>query len=276
MFTGVQKIAIYDPTLFTSVVLNKIAPDADILVKKPIEIFDINHNLIYDGDESHLEFGCYDLEGYDQVKAYMDAGTLINLVAAGLDYNLLWHENTKLTCKKSYGFAVGNRNFFTVKLQKERGSHNIHTLSNIVRYNGRWIDINADEKVDGMIFVGSGTYNFVEATGYQQITGGATGDIATTNRINFPIPGVTLYAKMNMHSTGGPAPEWTFTLSAWDSSNNLLDSETATNSDDILSLLLPANTFKIRAQIEVANTKVVRFYLPYLGVQRSNYFDINF
>lgn len=276
MFTGVQKIAIYDPTLFSVVQLNKLAPEAEVRIKNPLEIKDVNSQLYYDGDESYLEFGCYDLEGFDQINTWMRNYTSINLVAAGLDYNLLWHENTKITCKKTYGFKVGSRNFFTVKLSKERGNHSIYALSNIVRYNGKWEDANADEKVDGMIFVGSGTYSFVEATGYQQITGGATGDIATTNRINFPLSGIRIYGKMNMHSMGGPAPEWTFVLSAWDASNNLLDSATATSSDDILSLLLPANTFKIRAQISVANTKIVRFYLPYMGMQRNSYFDIDY
>lgn len=276
MFTGVQKIAVYDPILFSVVQLNKIATEGEVRIKNPIEIQDVNSDLYYDGDESSIEFGCYDLSGFDQLDAWMRAGTAVNLVAAGLDYNLLWHESTKLTCKKTYGMAVGNRNFFTVKLQKERGNHSIYALSNIVRYNGRFIDADANEKADGMSFVGNGTYNFDDTLLYQQITGGAIGDIATTNRINFPLSGITIYGKMNQHSTGGPAPEWTFTLSAWDGSNNLLDSETATNSDDIISLLLPANTFKIRAQIEVANTKVVRFYLPYMGMQRGNYLNINY
>lgn len=275
MFTGIQKIAVYDPIAFTSVVLNKILPDADVKVKHPLEVQDINANSIYDGDESFLEFGSFDLDKFEVLDSYMRAGTLINLVAAGLEHNLLWYEDTKIVVKKTYGFQVGNRNFFTIKLQKERGNHSIYALSNIVRIGGKWEDADNNNKADALNYVGDGTYYYDKSDNHQSITGGETGDIATTNRLNFPLPGITIFGKMNQKITGA-SQEWTYTLSAWDSNNNYLASATATNTDSVLSLSLPANTFKIRAQIEVANSKVVRFYLPYMGMQRANYLNINY
>lgn len=274
MFTGVQKIAVYDPATGLTVQLNKIAPDADIKIKSPIEIKDVSSNLYYDGDESFIEFASFDIEYFYQLESWMTAHTPIRLIAWGVDYNLFWEESVNLTVRKTYGSQPGNRNMMIVRLSKERGTHSIYAVSNILRKLGRFVDGNADEKADNLVFSATGTYNFVDASLYQEITGVAPGSYATTNRMVFPFPGVTLFAKMNKVSIGGPAQSWTFTLSAWDSANNFLSSSTVTDSDDVLSLALPALTYSVRLQIDVATGAIVKFYLPYLGRQRSSYLNI--
>ena len=276
MFTGVQKVSIYDPATGTTVQLNKIAPDADVKIKAPIELLDVNHNLYYDGDESYIEFASFDIEKFYQLETWMIAHTPVRLVAAGLDYNIFWEESVNLTVRKTYGFQIGNRNMMIIKMQKERGTHSIYAVTNFVRKLGRFVDANANEKADNLSFAGIGTYAFDDATAYQQITGGIGGDTASTGLIVFPVSGLTLYAKMNLRATGGPAMEWDFYLQALDYSGSILGTSTVSDSDDVLSLLLPANTYRVRITIAVDGTYVVRFFIPYLGMQRGNYLDVNF
>lgn len=275
MFTGIQKVAIYDPATGTTVQLNRIAPDADVKIKTPIEIKDVSSNLYYDGDESYLEFGSYDIEYFYQLETWMKAYTPIRLVCAGVDHNLFWEESVNITVRKSYGFQPGNRNLMIIRVSKERGTHSIYAVSNIVRKLGRFVDADLNEKADCLVFSSTGTFNFVEASLYQEITAVTPGSYATTNKIIFPFPGIKLFAKMNQRTTGG-AQYWSFTLSAWDSANNFLAQSTVSDLDSVLSLTLPALTYTVRAQIDVVTGNTVRFYMPYLGMERGSYLNIKY
>lgn len=276
MFTGIQKVAIYNPSDGTTVQLNKIAPDADVKIKSPIEIQDVSTNLYYDGDESFIEFASFDVELFYQLEAWMLAHTPVRLVAAGMEHNLLWEESVTLTVRKTYGFQPGNRNTMIVKLSKERGSHSIYAVSNLVRRLGRFIDANTNEKADNISFIDDGgTYAFDDSIFNQQYTGAGGQGMVAAAVIDFPISGITIYAKMNQ-KVQSPSQAWTFKLEALNFASSVITSVTVSNADDVLSLLLPAATFRVRIKIEVTGSNNVRFYIPYVGMQRGTYLNINY
>lgn len=275
MITGIQKVAIYNPSDGTTVQLNKISPDADASIKSPIEIKDVQENLYYDGDESFIEFGSFDLEYFYQLETWMKAYTPVRLVCAGMDFNLLWEESVKLTVKKTYGFQPGGRNMMIVRLSKERGDHSIYAVSNLTRRLGRFVDSNANEKADNINFLDDGgTYNFDDSTLHQQYTGGGGQGMVATATVVFPFSGLNVYAKMNQR-VQSPAQNWTFKLIALNFAGSALSSSTVSNADDVLSLTLPALTYSVRIEIDCTGSNNVRFYIPYFGMQRGNYLNIN-
>ena len=274
MITGVKKISVYDPATGTTVQLNNIVPGADAKIKRPIEILDVDNELYYDGDESFLEFSSYKLEGYDQLEAWMIANTQVQLVVAGIDYNLFWYESAKITVYKNYGFAIGNRNTFNVRISKARGNHSIYAYTNLVRVNGKFVDADANEEVDNFTFTGTGVYAFDDTNLYQQVDGLSGGVVASSGYIIYPFTGINMYAKINR--VAGETQNWTFYLQAYNYASGLLGESTITDSDSIINLLLPANTYKIRIKATIGTGKVLKFYIPFLGAQRGNYLDINY
>ena len=276
MITGIQKVAIYDPATGTTVQLNKIAPDADVKLKTPIEIKDVSTNLYYDGDESSIEFASFDIEYFYQLETWMKAYTPVRLVAAGMEHNLLWEESVNITVRKTYGFQPGNRNLMIIKMQKERGSHNIYAVSNLIRKAGRFVDDNSNEKADNITFADDGgTYAFDDSLLVQHYTGGGGVGMQATVDVVFPFSGLTMYAKMNRR-VQSPSQAWTFNLKALSYISATLATATVTSSDTVLSLVLPAATYKLRLEIVVTGSNNVRFYIPYFGTQRGTYLNINY
>lgn len=278
MFTGVKKVAIYDPATGTVVQLNKIVPDADVKLKSPLEIKDVNKELYYDGDVSYLEFACYDVEYFYQLETWMKNYTQVRAVCAGVDYNLLWEESVTLTVYKTYGFTPGSRNVMIVRLAKERGEHSIYAVSNLLRRLGRFIDDDANEKADNLTFQDDGgTYTFQDTLLYQNYVGAGGGQgTIITGKVVFPISGLTLFAKCNNTGGGGPAQHWDFYLRAYSFADSVLATDTVSDSDDVLELTLPANTYSVGIRIEIAGTDQASFYFPYMGMERGSYLNINY
>ena len=73
-----------------------------------------------------------------------------------------------------------------------------------------------------------------------------------------------------------PSQNWTFDLEVRSFADDLLDSDSASDSDDVLEVTLPTNSYSIRVKITAESTDNVKFFLPYVGLQRDNYLDINF
>jgi len=278
MISGLRKISIYNPSTGVVVQLNHVAPDGDVKIRSPLHIMDPDGEYVYDGDESYFEFGFYDRSNaYDQLKTWMDAGTGIRIVGTGIEQNLLWRESVPILIEKKMNMGVGNRNFIICRVAKKRGTHDIKLLSNLVRTGGKWVDADVDEEVDCLTFSGTGSRTFFETADptYQYMTGGASGDTATTGLIVFPVSGVALYAKMNQ-KVQSPSQVWTLYLQIYNYSSLLLTQATASSVDSLLSINLPATTYHVRITISVSLGNNVKFHLPYLGVKRNDYSNINY
>lgn len=280
MITGVKAISVFDPATGTTVQLNNIVPEADVKIKRPIEILDVDNEIYYDGDDSFLKFASFSLDGYDQLETWMKNNTQVQLVVVGVDYNLLWYESAKISVYKKYGFKTGNRNIFIVRISKSRGTHNIYALTNLLRSNGKWEDANLDEQADMLSFdnrIGT-IFEFSETSSpvYQQVNAGLFGE-AITSSIIFPFSDITIYGKCNAFSFGGGGGyEFNFKIQAIDYAGIFLGESSIINSNSVLNLLLPANTYRIKWIFEIDISGNERFYLPYLGMQRGNYSNINF
>ncbi len=270
VITGVKKISVYDPATGTTVQLNNIVPGADAKIKRPIEILDVDNELYYDGDESFLEFSSFTLEGYDQLETWMIANTPVQLVVAGIDYHILWYESAKITVYKNYGFAIGNRNTFNVRISKKRGTHSIYAYTNMLRTNGKWEDDDVDEKADCLTFSGGAGVTYDFNNDIQTITTGASTN--ATADIIFPFSGINIVSALNRQSGNG----WTIKVRALNYASSIIGTSESTVFDNV-TLLLPANTYKIRWEVAIGiSSGSVLFKLPFIGSQRGNYLDINY
>jgi hypothetical protein len=72
-----------------------------------------------------------------------------------------------------------------------------------------------------------------------------------------------------------PAQGWNFIFQAW-SAGGFLEQASVDDVDDLLELYLPAGTYKVRFTISTNFLDNVKFYLPYLGLKRDNYLEVNY
>ena len=276
MLSGIRKISIFDPATGITVQVNQVVPEGELMIAKPLSLEDSDGEYFYDGDESYFEFGIYDnSNAYDQLKKWMDAGTPIQIVATGLEQNLLWYESVPLLIERKFIMKAGNRNFYICRVAKKRGTHSINVYSNLVRNGGIWEDDDADEKADLLTYSGIGIYTFNDIDLYQSIFPTAPSNTAHTGYIIFPLAGISLYAKLNQ-KLQSPIQSWTLYIQAFNFASGLLGQVSVADADYIISLLLPTTTYKVRLIMAIDTGDNVKFFLPYLGLQRDNYLDINY
>lgn len=272
MISGIKKISVFDPATGTTVQLNNIVPEGLAQIKKPIIIKNVDGELTPDGDDSYFEFSAYDPEGYDQLKDWMDAGTDVQCVAAGVEQNLLWYESVPLIVEKRYGFSAGGRNIFTVKLAKKRGIHNILLLANLIRSGGRWEDDDSDGEAD--LFTsktGTADYTFDGINFLQAID---SVSVSTTNTLFvFPISNANIYAKLNWNA--GEPSGYGLEIEAYSFVGSLLGFAGTQDADNVINLLTPAGTYKLKLKITINSGVLIEFSLPFIGMKRNTYLDIN-
>ena len=271
MITGVKKISVFDPATGTTVQLNSIVPQADAKIKSPIEILDVDNELFYDGDDSFLEFASFDLTGYDQLEDWMIANTKVQLVVAGYDYHILWYESATITVKKTFGFKTGNRNLFTVRISKGRGTHTIYALTNLLRSNGRWLDVTS-LKTDMLTFSGASGVVYDFASQIQTVDMTGSGGLETvTGTLIYPFSGISMISVLNRVSGGN----WTIRLLALNFAGGTLATSSSTINDFVI-LSLPLGTYKIQWKLNEGDGDIVTFKHPFLGAERGNYNFINY
>lgn len=146
--SGLKKISVYDPATGTVVQLNKVSSEGDFK-HEPLSEEGSKGNLVFSGYDSLFEFMAFDDTGYDQLESWMKNETEVNLVTHGMQEHLLWYEPSLITVKKDFGFKVGNRNGFTVKISKTGGIQNICTGQNLIYSLFGWADSDNNNIADG-------------------------------------------------------------------------------------------------------------------------------
>lgn len=275
MISGVQKISIYDPATGIVVQLNNVVPDGEALITSPLYYKDIDGKLKYDGDKSYLSFGAYDDGGFAQLASWMKAKTPVRVVTAGFEENLLWYESAPILVKKDYSYAVGNRNYFSVEIAKEGGTHNIKSVANLILGPGLWYDADTNGIADSLTKTGTYTTSFDNSSFIQTLTfaAGQTGIIFC--QIEFPITGINVHHKFVAKGESSLAlyvPNVRFINYA----SGLISSFDGAEADAVS----PNLTYYYRQQIDItvapSSTESLLYGIPYLGQKRNSYTDIKY
>jgi len=190
--SGIKKIAIFEPISKTVVQLNTLSPDGSF-TKEPQGIENAKGSLIYGGDDANFECNAFDMNAYAQLETWMKQETPVRFVTYGVEDNILWYEDSKITVKKNYGFGVGNRNSFLIQIKRKGGSLNIKSIVNLILGNSLWQDANADGLVDTL--VAGGSYSVVESfsNNEQLIQSVTNAEVVTyTAQIVYPIAGARI------------------------------------------------------------------------------------
>ena len=270
MISGLQKISVYDPATGTVVQLNNVAPSASFKNREPLSVKNTDSELIYDGDDSYLEFAAFDNGAFDQLETWMKAGTGLNIVGMGVEEHFAWYETTPIVVKKNFGFQVGNRNSIVVSTQKSRGSHNINARTNLLRFLGKWEDADTNNKADLMDFTIPGTVVW-DNTNKRQSIQQATG-IYASGTVAFPIAGAKFYCAPNFQSGGTD-----YYMKFLSSGASVLSTVTGTGFNPSLNGVSPAGTYYVSFIILNSSATATIFNLPFLGVYLNKGFsNINY
>lgn len=270
MISGIQKISVYNPANGVVVQLNKIS-GGDFTIKEPLESKNVDGQLIYDGHKSFVEFASYDDTGFDQLESWMIAKTPVRLVAAGVEQNLLWYESSPITVRKNYLSKAGSRNFFTVRIAKEKGTHSIHLFANLLRSGGKWEDANTDGLADLFTKIAPISHQFSATVQTLYGTNGNNGSVRAL--FEFPISGLPIYGRVN--KTLHIGNDITIFMAHLNFAGSIITSASGEN----IALTTPALTYKINYFIDINVTdpsNEFNFRLPYVGLKRSTYSNINF
>ncbi|MFZ3035510.1 MAG: hypothetical protein WA138_16050 [Parvibaculum sp.] len=275
MISGVQKISIYDPATGIVVQLNNVVPDGEALIASPLYYKDIDGKLKYDGDKSYLSFGAYDDGGFAQLASWMKAKTPVRVVTAGFEENLLWYESAPILVKKDYSYAVGNKNYFSVEIAKEGGTHNIKSVANLILGPGLWYDANTNGIADSLIKTGTYTTSFNNSSFIQTLTfiSGQTGSMSC--KIEFPISGINIHHKF-VEGAGSNLALYVPRLHFMNYASGIISSINAAETDAVS----PSSTYYFIQEIDVpiapATTESLLYGIPYLGQKRNSYTNIKY
>lgn len=275
MISGVQKISVYDPATGIVVQLNNVVPDGEALIASPLYYKDIDGKLKYDGDKSYLSFGAYDDGGFAQLETWMKAKTPVRVVTAGFEENLLWYESAPILVKKDYSYAIGNRNYFSVQIAKEGGTHNIKSVANLMLGPGLWYDANLNGIADSLTKTGTYTTSFNNSSLEQALTfiAGQTGNMSC--KIEFPISGINVHHKF-IEGAGSNLDLYVPRFHFVNYASGIISSINGAEVDAVS----PGSTYYYMQQIDVpvapSSTQTLNYGIPYVGQKRKSYTDIKY
>ena len=271
MFTGIQKISIYDPATGTVVQMNNIAPDS-VLTSDKAEAENTKGQMLYAGDDFTFEFNSFDLvgsSGFTQLEAWMKADTDVRMVAAGVDDNILWYADSKLEVSKPYSPQVGGRNFCKVKITSKGGSKNVYVGKNIPFLLSGWQDIGGTAGlVDDYTNTGGSTPTWADPVQRMVKATGAALSFYLQSSIIFPIAGLKMQGSFNKVAlTGGSG--LSFKVDQLNFAGSSLQVSSSTMAVALTQFTTPPNIYKINFKIfdgTLTGALDMQCQYPYLGI----------
>ena len=269
MVTGIKKVTFYNPTTGDAVQINNVSPESAMKIKEPFSTEAADGSLVYAGEESALEIKAFE-ELPAQLETWMEEETELNAVVYGIDAHVLWYENAPITVVKNIGSAPGERNGFTVKMERKGGEHDIQAGNNLLYLARGWKDDDADAVADGYTL----DFNVAPAAtafadNIQKITGAAEAVSLFTSLV-FPIAGAVLRLFNNISY-----PAWQengalkIIQTAYD--GTVLATDTLSDVKDVLEITTASGVYKLEAHIisdaDIASGEEIRFEDPYLGTR---------
>jgi hypothetical protein len=275
MISGVQKISIYNPATGTVVQLNNVVPEGDALIAAPLSYKDIDGKLKYDGDKSYLSFGAYDDGGFAQLETWMKAKTPVRIVTAGFEENILWYESAPLLVKKKYGYSIGNKNYFSIEIAKEGGTHNIKSVANLMLAFALWYDGNSDGIADSLTKSGTYTTEFDNGALEQTMTF-AAGQLGSLYcKIEYPISGINVHHKF-IAGSESDLLSYSPSLKFINFNNFVLNTLYGSEIDGTPI----GSTYYYMHHINItsapATTQSLIYLIPYVGQKRNSYIAIKY
>lgn len=282
MKTGIQKVSVYDPLTGTVVQCNIVSPEGEFS-KAPFEIELGNGNMVYGGDDSSFEFTCYELTGYNQLKAWMENETKVNMVVLGMEEHILWYEPATVSVAKVYGPAVGGRNGLRIRIYSKGGTQNILVGSNILYLLFNWQDLDDSEAPDGIADGYEKTVNVTALFGDEEQSVSAAAEAANiafnSGYIIFPIAGAHLqfaHKINNIENEDGLL----IGVTQFDFASGVEQADNEDINDALVNITTVAGCYKLKCYCvrgTVGNDPFsMDFEFPYLGVQYSEYKKITF
>lgn len=136
MYSGLRKIAIYNPLTGATVQMNNVSADGKF-TNTPMTIETSAGELLYCANDMKFEFKCYDddVAIYNTLKAWTLAETKIHMVAYGVSDHILWQADSFVTVAMDYIFKVGDRNGYNVSIAYKGLEDNINVGNNILFLN---------------------------------------------------------------------------------------------------------------------------------------------
>lgn len=280
MFTGIQKISVYDPATGIVVQFNNIAPEGEFQDGKFVDE-NAAGQMLYAGDDAAFEFMTMGEEsGLDQIKDWMDNETPVRLVAYGLEQHLLWYEDSFVHIRKGFDPAVGKRNRHTIRIVKKGLSNNITVGTNLLAMVNGWADVNTDNLADNYEIVGA----MVPASftgGVQRLTTAGVQSglrFRAANLLIFPVAGAKLQLSVRVDTlTNGES--LTILAELLNYASVALANESALLSAGVKSFTTPANFYKVRLNLlngDVSGALNALLAYPYLGVQFGSHRDFTY
>lgn len=135
MFTGLNKVSIFDPSTGTVVQCNDCSTDGEFSIDA---IYQENIRMvnIYTDTTYKFSFTCYNMELYNTLYDYMIARTPMQLVTAGNNNIILWYESVPIIVTSKESFKVGNRKSFTVSVSIKGNNLSIYNVESLSEYLG--------------------------------------------------------------------------------------------------------------------------------------------
>lgn len=271
MFTGIQKISVYDPATGTVVQFNHISPEGEFQDGKFADESS-SGQMLYAGDDAAFEFMTMGEEtGLSQIKSWMENETPVRLVALGLEQHVLWYEDSFVHLKKGFDPAVGKRNRHTIRIVKKGISNNIKIGTNLMAMAYGWADANTNNLADNYSIVGSlNATSFTAGVQRLQTIGVETGLVfGPTADLIFPIVGAKLQFSVRVDTlTNGAA--LTILARLLNFASGTLASESALLSVGLKNFTTPANFYKATLQVLSGSSGGALNALlayPFLGIQ---------
>jgi len=263
-FGGIQKISVYSPSTGVVIQFNQIANDGDFK-NEPYSIEKANGAKNYSGDNCTFKFSTYDLEGFEQLEAWMRANTELNLVAYGIDTHIMWRANTLLTVERVIKFKIGDLEGITITFKKEGGKLPIYSGVNILKAEFGWADLNNNGKVDNYDLQPS-NLSTTFANGVQSCVATAGVMFGNLSKLFiFPIAG----AKLRIRIPAVSPLQTNVEVRCYDFSGNQLSISYGAHNQNI-DFVTPAGTYKIYFDFNFEFMTVgetLTITQPYLGVQ---------
>lgn len=280
MFTGIQKISVYDPATGTTVQLNNVAPEGEFSDGKFADESS-SGQMLYAGDDASFEFMTLGEEsGLSQIETWMENETEVRLVALGLDQHILWYENSFVHLAKGFDAAVGKRNRHTIRISKKGISNNIFVGNNLLAMYYDWLDSQPDNIADGYEVVGSMTAStFSSFVQRLTTTGAQTGlKFRPTADLIFPIVGANLQLSVRVDTlTNGAALEILAELKNF--AGGSLADESDLLSTGFVEFTTPASMYGVRVNPldgDSSDSLLADIAYPFLGVQYGEHKDFSY
>jgi len=275
--TGIKKVSIFDPVTGTVVQINNLAPEGEIAMPA------FNHEnaagqMLYAGNEFNFEFVSYELGAFAQLETWMKNETQVELVALGIEENILWYEPAEIKVKKQYGAAVGGRNGYVVSIRFAGTTDLIKTGMNLLHILNGWVDVDVNEVADNYTAQGAAldTKDFDDATGVQNLGSTAGGVVSFyAPMLIFPIAGADLqlsFDKISLTTPGALTLEIDqYLFGGFDS----VDNTPLTNA--ILEFTTVTDFYKMLAKVFDGTASAgfdIECKYPYLGVPLGEHKNI--